>query len=137
MEPLHGSVLGPVNRARTEEAARRARSILIDEQLKALIGRPDRAPVPRSRQIYVNRNLRMSNVSAVGFDMDYTLAIYHLRRIEQLSFDMTVTKLITAFGYPPELDLARAMDARLELVYSVAPIGIRQAKALAFRAGAQ
>ena len=102
MEPLHGSVLGPVNRARAEEAARRARSILIDEQLKALIGRADRAPVPRPRQIYVNRNLKMANVSAVGFDMDYTLAIYHLRRIEQLSFDMTVAKLISKFGYPEE-----------------------------------
>jgi HAD superfamily 5'-nucleotidase-like hydrolase len=103
LEPLHGSVLGPVNRARAEEAARRARSILIDEQLKALIGRPDRAPVPRARQMFVNRNLRMSNVSAVGFDMDYTLAIYHLRRIEQLSFEMTVAKLIASFGYGPEL----------------------------------
>ncbi len=102
MEPLHGSVLGPVNRARAEEAARRARGILIDEQLKGLIGRADRAPVPRSRQIYVNRNLKMANVSAVGFDMDYTLAIYHLRRIEQLSFDMTVAKLISKFGYPEE-----------------------------------
>ena len=103
MEPLHGSVLGPVNRARAEEAARRARSILIDDQLKGLIGRADRAPVPRSRQIYVNRNLKMANVSAVGFDMDYTLAIYHLRRIEQLSFDMTVAKLISKFGYPEEI----------------------------------
>jgi 5'-nucleotidase len=103
LEPLHGSVLGPVNRARAEEAARRARSILIDEQLKGLIGRADRVPVPRSRQMYVNRNLRMANVSAVGFDMDYTLAIYHLRRIEQLSFEMTVSKLIASFGYPAEL----------------------------------
>jgi len=94
--------VGPINRARAEEAARRARSILIDEQLKGLIGRADRVPVPRPRQIYVNRNLKMANVSAVGFDMDYTLAIYHQRRIEQLSFDMTVAKLISKFGYPEE-----------------------------------
>ena len=46
--------------------------------------------VPRARQIFVNRNLRMDKVEAVGFDMDYTLAIYHLRRLEKLSFRMTL-----------------------------------------------
>ena len=35
--------------------------------------------------------------------MDYTLAIYHLRRLELLSYDMTVERLVTARGYPPEL----------------------------------
>jgi 5'-nucleotidase len=55
--------------------------------------------------VFVNRNLRMGNVEMVGFDMDYTLAIYHLRRIEQLSFDLTLSRLVTEFGYPPELGL--------------------------------
>jgi len=44
-------------------------------------------------------------VEMVGFDMDYTLAIYHARRIEQLSFDLTLSRLVTAFGYPAELGL--------------------------------
>ncbi len=41
-------------------------------------------------QVFVNRNLRMADIELVGFDMDYTLAIYHMRRLEQLSFDMTL-----------------------------------------------
>ncbi|HZW88779.1 MAG TPA: HAD-IG family 5'-nucleotidase, partial [Myxococcaceae bacterium] len=62
-------------------------------------------PVERARQVFVNRNLRMGNVEMVGFDMDYTLAIYHLRRMEQLSFDLTLSRLVTEFGYPPEVGL--------------------------------
>ncbi len=53
--------------------------------------------------MFVNRNLHMGAIELVGFDMDYTLAIYHQRRIEQLSFDMTVERLISAYGYPAEL----------------------------------
>ncbi|HSP19694.1 MAG TPA: HAD-IG family 5'-nucleotidase, partial [Myxococcaceae bacterium] len=62
-------------------------------------------PVERGRQVFVNRNLRLANVEMVGFDMDYTLAIYHQRRIEQLSFDLTLSRLVTEFGYPAELGL--------------------------------
>jgi HAD superfamily 5'-nucleotidase-like hydrolase len=32
--------------------------------------------------------------------MDYTLAIYHMRRLEQLAYDMTLAKLISERGYP-------------------------------------
>jgi HAD superfamily 5'-nucleotidase-like hydrolase len=56
--------------------------------------------VPKTRQVYVNRNLRMDKIELVGFDMDYTLAIYHLRRIEELSFDMTVKRMVEFKGYP-------------------------------------
>ena len=35
---------------------------------------PGHREVPRGRQIFVNRNLRMDRIEAVGFDMDYTLA---------------------------------------------------------------
>ena len=41
--------------------------------------------VPRRNRIYVNRNLRMDKIEMIGFDMDYTLALYHQARIEQLS----------------------------------------------------
>jgi len=63
----------------------------------------ERPQIDRSRQVFVNRNLRMSRIELVGFDMDYTLAIYHMRRIEQLSFDMTVAKLVSEYNYPPEI----------------------------------
>ncbi len=65
--------------------------------LQALLASPHPAghrEVPRGRQIFVNRNLRMDRIEAVGFDMDYTLAVYHLQRLETLAFDMTLARMI-------------------------------------------
>jgi len=59
--------------------------------------------VPRGRQIFVNRNLRMDRIDLVGFDMDYTLAVYHLQRLETLAFDMTLARMIRVKGYPASL----------------------------------
>ncbi len=39
----------------------------------------------------------------IGFDMDYTLALYHQERMERLSIDLTLTKLIEGRGYPEEI----------------------------------
>jgi HAD superfamily 5'-nucleotidase-like hydrolase len=63
--------------------------------------------VPRARQIFVNRNLRMEKIEAVGFDMDYTLAMYHLQRLETLAFQMTIARMIAAHGYPTALGTLR------------------------------
>jgi 5'-nucleotidase len=59
-------------------------------------------PLPRDRRIYVNRSLRMEHVDWVGFDMDYTLAIYRQEEIDRLSIEATVKKLV-ARGYSPLL----------------------------------
>src|SRR6266542_2298293 len=70
--------------------------------VRALLAAPH-APhreVPRAREIFVNRNLRMDRVEAVGFDMDYTVAMYHLQRLETLAFRMTLARMIEARGYP-------------------------------------
>ncbi|MEZ4294177.1 MAG: HAD-IG family 5'-nucleotidase [Polyangiaceae bacterium] len=56
-------------------------------------------PIPRARRVFVNRNLKMDDIDWVGFDMDYTLAIYNQPEMDRLSIDATVTKLI-ARGYP-------------------------------------
>lgn len=56
-----------------------------------------------ARRIYVNRSLNLENIHLVGFDMDYTLAIYNKREIEELAFDLTVKLLVTEKGYPTEL----------------------------------
>jgi HAD superfamily 5'-nucleotidase-like hydrolase len=56
--------------------------------------------IPRRSRIYVNRNLRLDKIEMVGFDMDYTLAIYNQARIEELSMRATLHKLVTAKGYP-------------------------------------
>jgi len=62
-----------------------------------------RNETPVSRQMFVNRNLHMGKVDLIGFDMDYTLAIYHLRRLEQLSYDLTVDRLIKHCGYADDI----------------------------------
>jgi HAD superfamily 5'-nucleotidase-like hydrolase len=59
-------------------------------------------PPPAGRRVYCNRNLRLDQVKAVGFDMDYTLAIYRQAEMDRLSIDATVTKLVDR-GYPEEL----------------------------------
>jgi 5'-nucleotidase len=56
--------------------------------------------IPRSQRIYANRNLRLDQIQMVGFDMDYTLALYHQARIEELSVAATVQKLVSNKGYP-------------------------------------
>ncbi len=63
--------------------------------------------VPRTRQIFVNRNLRMEKIEAVGFDMDYTLAMYHLERLETLAFQMTIARMISSLGYPASIGSLR------------------------------
>jgi HAD superfamily 5'-nucleotidase-like hydrolase len=63
--------------------------------------------VPRSRQIFVNRNLRMDRIELVGFDMDYTVAMYHLQRLETLAFGMTLARMIEFMRYPAVLGAIR------------------------------
>ena len=80
-----------------------------DPELLAVLESPHAShrEVPRTRQVYVNRNLRMDKIELVGFDMDYTLAIYHLKRLERLAFDMTLARMIDALGYPADLATIR------------------------------
>ena len=55
--------------------------------------------IPRARRVFCNRNLRMAGISWVGFDMDYTLAIYDQPAMDELSIRATVEKLVKR-GYP-------------------------------------
>jgi HAD superfamily 5'-nucleotidase-like hydrolase len=56
--------------------------------------------IPRPNRVYVNRNLNLSQIEVVGFDMDYTLALYNQPKIEELSIRATLDKLVTSKGYP-------------------------------------
>jgi 5'-nucleotidase len=58
--------------------------------------------IPRTRRVFVNRNLKMSGIDWVGFDMDYTLAIYNQAEMDRLSIRATVDKLASR-GYPDEI----------------------------------
>jgi HAD superfamily 5'-nucleotidase-like hydrolase len=53
---------------------------------------------PRDR-VYVNRDLNLSKIDWLGFDMDYTLAIYHQQALDDLSVRLTVERMIDR-GYP-------------------------------------
>lgn len=57
---------------------------------------------PVQRRVFSNRNLRLSAIEAIGFDMDHTLALYDAQVFEQLCFEMAVD-LLVGRGYPGEL----------------------------------
>jgi hypothetical protein len=63
-------------------------------------------PVQRQVTIYdifCNRELKMSHIKAIGFDMDYTLAQYQQPAFDQLAFDGAKEKLVYKLGYPEEV----------------------------------
>jgi 5'-nucleotidase len=79
--------------------------LLRDPELSRLLSSPGQAglELPPSRQIFTNRALRLGDISLVGFDMDYTLAVYSMRQIEELAFRMTLERLVDKRGYPAVL----------------------------------
>ncbi|MCH9648156.1 MAG: HAD-IG family 5'-nucleotidase [Deltaproteobacteria bacterium] len=60
-------------------------------------------PPQHSRQVFVNRTLRMEKITTIGFDLDWTLADYHQDHLSQLAFEMTLDRLIAEFDYPREI----------------------------------
>lgn len=58
--------------------------------------------IPLAERIYCNRSLNMSSIKAIGFDMDYTLALYKHETFEKLAYDETIKKLVK-MGYPKEI----------------------------------
>ena len=51
-------------------------------------------------RVFCNRSLNMRTVSAVGLDMDYTMAQYRPETFEVLAFNLTVKQLVEKLGYP-------------------------------------
>ncbi|HEX3762769.1 MAG TPA: HAD-IG family 5'-nucleotidase [Kofleriaceae bacterium] len=75
-----------------------------DPQLGVLLGETTtEIDVARKNRVFCNRNLRMDTIEMIGFDMDYTLALYHQDRLEQLSMELTLQKLVDKHGYAPEI----------------------------------
>jgi HAD superfamily 5'-nucleotidase-like hydrolase len=76
----------------------------VDPALAALLGETTtEIDVARKNRVFCNRNLRMDSIEMIGFDMDYTLALYHQDKLEQLSMELTLGKLIEKHGYPEEI----------------------------------
>ncbi|MGH7725180.1 MAG: HAD-IG family 5'-nucleotidase [Candidatus Eiseniibacteriota bacterium] len=59
--------------------------------------------IPKPERVFVNRNLRFSQILAIGFDLDHTLAHYDALPIEKLAFELTKKKLVEKRGYPAEV----------------------------------
>ena len=76
----------------------------VDPQLGVLLGdTTTEIDVARKNRVFCNRNLRMDTIEMIGFDMDYTLALYHQDRLEQLSMELTLQKLVDKHGYAPDI----------------------------------
>ncbi len=60
------------------------------------------AKVPYKRRIFCSRNLRLDSCKYVGFDMDYTLALYH-EQMEHLQAEMVLEAMVNKLGYPRAL----------------------------------
>ncbi len=56
----------------------------------------------RTERVYANRNLPLAQIDWLGFDMDYTLAIYNQQAMDSLSVELTLQNLLN-FGYPEYL----------------------------------
>jgi len=71
----------------------------IPVDLLRLVG-ADEAVFEPACAVYTNRDLDLAQTKLVGFDMDYTLALYHKAPMEQLQYDLTVDRLVSQAGYP-------------------------------------
>jgi len=63
----------------------------------------DREASSGGGKIFCNRSLPMKSIASVGFDMDYTLAMYKPETFERLVYEKTVGKLVSHYGYPKEI----------------------------------
>ncbi len=75
--------------------------------------RPPAGGIARSERVFVNRNLRLSSIEWIGFDMDYTLAIYNQQEMDTLSIELTVEQMVKR-GYPSYLKQLEC-DARFPI----------------------
>ncbi len=63
-----------------------------------LLGTPA-GEIPPTKRVFVNRNLRLADIEWIGFDMDYTLAIYDQAEMDGMQIRETLTRLVDR-GYP-------------------------------------
>ena len=66
-------------------------------------GRARNGALSEENRIYVNRNLRLATVQAVGFDLDHTLAHYRGAAVEELAYRLARRILVERFGYPRKI----------------------------------
>lgn len=70
--------------------------------LKSLESLPTKRIVSKN-EVFCNRELKLGNIRAIGFDMDYTIAQYKQPAFDKLAFDGAKEKLVKKLGYPMKL----------------------------------
>lgn len=68
---------------------------------------------PLERRVFVNRSLRMETIRFIGFDLDWTLAAYNRAPLDQLTFELTLDRLVENHAYPASI--RRVVEFRPEL----------------------
>ncbi|UCD31733.1 MAG: HAD-IG family 5'-nucleotidase [Desulfobacterales bacterium] len=56
---------------------------------------------PHERNIFTNRTLNMQSIQLLGYDMDYTLIYYDVKRLEKMAYEHVKEKLLE-LGWPIE-----------------------------------
>lgn len=74
----------------------------LEGKLRHVTDLPDERTVS-TFDVFCNRELKMENLKAIGFDMDYTLARYQQPAFDKLAFDGAKEKLVSKLGYPKEV----------------------------------
>lgn len=64
--------------------------------------RPQQRTRPSQRQIHSNRQIDMSKIKAIGFDLDFTLAVYNTE-FTRMAFNFAAQRLVDHYGYPREI----------------------------------
>jgi HAD superfamily 5'-nucleotidase-like hydrolase len=81
-----------------------ATNLDVRAQLSALLGdTTSESDIISRGRVYCNRNLRLTSIEYIGFDMDYTLALYQQEQMEKLSIDLTLKYLVEKKGYSEEI----------------------------------
>lgn len=80
----------------------------IDDKLRSLLVETFQAegqgllPHPENR-VFTNRNIKLARISALGFDMDFTLAQYKQDALDQLTMRLALKTLVEDEGYDPSI----------------------------------
>ena len=81
----------------------------IDAKLNSLLmktfqeSRNGHLPPLLENRIYTNRNIKLSRIKAMGFDMDYTLAEYKQDALDQLTMRLALQTLVREHDYPESI----------------------------------
>ncbi len=73
------------------------------QSLIEILRHSDTFSIERTRQVFCNRDLNLGKIDAIGFDMDYTLALYKQDAMDALSLNKTLERLVRDRGYPKDI----------------------------------